>query len=59
MLITDTTWNRIREQFNEDEKAHLRAHITGETICPRGIVIEEGRLSAELAEKLKKAKASQ
>lgn len=56
MLITDETWNRIREQFDEDEKKALRAHVTGETICPRGIVVEESELPAELAEKLKKAK---
>ncbi len=58
MLITDVTWNRIREQFSEDEKALLRAHITGETICPRGIVVEESELSTELAAKLKTAKGT-
>jgi hypothetical protein len=56
MLITLTTWDRIREQFDEDEKALLRAQIAGETICPRGIVITEGFLPVELAEKLRKAK---
>ena len=58
MLITDVTWNRIREQFSEDEKKALRAHVTGETICPRGIVVEESELSAELAAKLKTAKGT-
>ncbi len=56
MLITDATWNKIRDQFNEDEKALLRAHICGETICPRGIVVNESVLPTALAEKLKSAK---
>jgi hypothetical protein len=56
MLITDSTWERIREQFSEDEKKALRCHVTGETICPRGIVVDEDALSAELRDKLIAAK---
>jgi hypothetical protein len=58
MLIRNTTWLTIREQFTEDEKSELRLHVTGETICPPGICIDETALPAELAEKLKKAKVA-
>lgn len=40
MLLRDTEWEQVREQFTEDEKKALRAHVTGETICPAGIVVE-------------------
>jgi hypothetical protein len=40
MLIRDSVWSAIREQFSEDEKAELRSHVTGETICPRGFVVD-------------------
>lgn len=56
MLIRHTTWEEIREQFTEDEKTELRSHVTGETICPAGIVIDETALPEELATKLRTAK---
>lgn len=58
MLITDAAWDKIRHQFTEDEKKALRTHIAGETICPRGICVDETALPAPLAEKLKAAVSS-
>ena len=49
MIIRDTTWKRIREQFSEDEKDELRTAICGESICPRGIVIDQDKPRADLA----------
>lgn len=45
-------WNAIREHFTEDEKRRLNSSISGETICPRGIVIDVSTLPDELADKL-------
>jgi hypothetical protein len=58
MLIRETTWAKIREQFTEDEKQQLRDASNGQTICPPGTVVDEDRLGAELREKLKRAKAT-
>jgi len=55
ILITDRTWERIREQFSEEEKKELRSAFAGEVICPRGITVDESRLAQELAAKLKLA----
>jgi hypothetical protein len=52
MLVRDSTWTAIREQFSETEKAELRKAVTGETICPRGFSLEVTNLPAALAEKL-------
>lgn len=52
MLIRDTAWSRIREQFSEEEKADLRKTVTGETICPRGFIIDATQLQSELNQKL-------
>ena len=41
MLVRDSEWNKVREHFTEDEKDFLRKCVTGETICPRGFVIDE------------------
>jgi hypothetical protein len=57
MLITDTTWNRIRAEFTEEQRQALRDAISGETICPKGIVIDEARLDEELSAKVLAAKA--
>ena len=53
MLLRMDDWNKIRLWFNKAEKARLNAAITGETICPRGCVLDEERLGPELAEKVK------
>jgi ABC-type phosphate/phosphonate transport system substrate-binding protein len=55
VLIRLTTWEAIREQFTDDEKDALNAVATGETICPRGLVIDEDKLAPELRDKLLRA----
>jgi hypothetical protein len=53
LWIRDTVWNKIRNQFTEKEKAEMREHMCGETICPRGLSVDlAGLTSAELADKL-------
>ena len=51
MLIRMDDWERIRGNFSEEEKSILNANITGETICPRGIVIDEVK-AGEVAKKI-------
>lgn len=52
MLISDATWKRIRERFTEEEKQALRDAYLGETICPKGIVIDEAKLNEALRAKV-------
>ena len=52
MLITDYNWEQIREKFSESEKEELRRAVTGETICPRGFVIDESQVNDSIIEKL-------
>ena len=52
MLIQMGTWNRIRDQFSQEEKDLLNLAVTGETICPRGLIVDEQSLPADLARKL-------
>ena len=52
MLVLQTVWAQIREQFTADELQALRAAAVGETICPRGLHIDVDALDAALAEKL-------
>ena len=52
MLIRTSTWQLIREQFSEDEKSELNEAYAGETICPRGIVVDEQRLPLDVKTKL-------
>jgi hypothetical protein len=49
-------WNAIRDQFVQWEKDQLNAAITGETLCPKGIVIDEKVLPSDLEAKLKNGK---
>lgn len=55
MFIRDTIWERIRGLFEEAEKVQLRTAVTGETICPRGFIIDEEQLAPELLARLKDA----
>ena len=52
MLLTVEMWNRIRDQFSEEEKTILNAAIAGEVICPRGCSVDTERLGQALALKL-------
>jgi hypothetical protein len=38
-LLTMDSWNHIRFDFSEEEKAKLNAAIVGEVICPQGCVL--------------------
>jgi len=51
LLIMDT-WNHIRFDFTEEEKAKLNAAIIGETICPKGCVLDLTKLGTDLETKL-------
>ena len=56
MFITDKTWDEIRDQFSEQEKSNLRKYVTGESICPKGIIVDEYAMTKELSDKLIAAK---
>jgi hypothetical protein len=56
MLITDMTWQCIRARFSEEEKQQLRDAYAGETICPKGIVIDEAKLDEKLRARVVAAK---
>jgi hypothetical protein len=58
MLIRHETWDQIRDQFSEEEKMDLRECVTGECICPPGLIIEESDLLPERLEQLQRAMAS-
>lgn len=52
MLIRDSEWNKIREQFSDEEKSELRKADIGESICPRGTIIEATKLPLALRMKV-------
>ena len=57
MLIRMVIWKKIRTQFTGGEKDKLNAAITGQAICPRGIIIDETTLPEALRNKLLAAMA--
>lgn len=52
MFISDRVWERIRDQFTDDEKTTLNALVKGRMLCPAGVEIDADGLEAGLAEKL-------
>jgi hypothetical protein len=52
MLIRDVTWSLIREAFTEAEKVELRQAVTGEAICPKGVMVAPDLLDRALLLKL-------
>lgn len=52
MLMRDSVWDAIREQFSEEEKAEMRGHVTGEAICPRGFIVDADGILDPLRQKL-------
>jgi hypothetical protein len=54
VIITIAKWATIRDLFSEEEKLALNSAITGETVCPRGIVVDEKRLSLKILGKIAK-----
>ena len=57
MLIRDSDWKTIHEQFSEDQKAALRASVQGQAICPKGFIIDETKLDVVLEFKITQAMA--
>ena len=47
MLIRMSDWERVRVEFSQAEKDNLNKAITGETICPRGLMIDESQAPSE------------
>jgi phage gp29-like protein len=43
MLLRERDWEWMRLNFTEEEKQELRAAVTGESICPRGWIIDQSR----------------
>lgn len=56
MLLTMQKWDEIRDQFSQQEKDVLNAAVSGETICPRGCILDEEKLGPELTKKIADAK---
>ena len=52
MLIQDSVWEKIREQFSEEEKKELRQAVTNECICPPGMFIDLDKLDSDLKTKI-------
>lgn len=57
MFVANSTWNRIRAEFSEQEKNELRSAIAGESICPPGLMVDDRRINPELVAKLQDAMA--
>ena len=55
MLIREEKWELIRHLFSEEEKEILRGFIIGESICPRGWILDQDALPQSLEVKLKGA----
>jgi hypothetical protein len=54
MLVHQTTWDKIREHFSSEEKLEMREAVSGETVCPPGVILDGSKLSLELRAKLDK-----
>jgi len=52
MLIQLPWWNRNSGAFSDSEKADLCLVVTGETVCPLGLVVNATQLPAALRAKL-------
>jgi hypothetical protein len=52
VLIRDSIWEKIREQFSEDEKLNLRQAMIGQAICPKGVIIDPDILDVALEFKI-------
>jgi hypothetical protein len=55
MLLTFKRWGLIRDKFSEEEKVALNNALTGSTVCPPGMVVDETMLTPELLAKVKEA----
>lgn len=55
MLLRMKVWEAIRVRFVQWEKDQLNAAIVGETICPKGLIINDQVLPESITAKLKVA----
>lgn len=55
MIIRDSIWKLIREQFTEEEKLELCAKFIGRVICLAGNAIDVDLLTLSLRIKLRDA----
>jgi len=52
MLVRESIWNEIRDQFTKAEKEELTRCIEAECICPKGLIIDPDGLNEELKTKI-------
>ena len=52
MILPRHQWEQVREWFDDGDKAELNVAIMGESICPRGSVVDETRLTPKLLAKI-------
>ncbi len=52
MLMPLNRWEEVRQWFDDDERAALNLAVTGEAICPKGLIIDEAKLTPALREKV-------
>lgn len=52
MIVRNSVWEEIREEFSAEEMEALHRAWRGEVICPRGFVIHPEALEPALKEKL-------
>jgi hypothetical protein len=57
MIIRQSIWEQIRDEFTSDEKAAMSRAFRGEMICPRGFILNPEELGAPLKEKLEQLMA--
>ena len=52
MLVRMDDWVEIRGAFSQEEKELLNRAVTGEAICPRGLILDRDALPPDLVTKL-------
>jgi len=52
MFVRNATWQKIRDEFTEQEKEALRAAERGQILCPPGVTVNPDLLDRKLAAKL-------
>ena len=55
MFLKMSDWDKVRDQFTEEEKKVLNAAIQGEVLCPRGCILTENKLGDDMSLKLQDA----
>ena len=55
MLVRETVWEAIKDQFDSNEKYVMSQYIEGETICPKGAYLNEEKIGPVLTLKIKNA----